>query len=163
MNAQSDESEIVRRLFLAQVPEAAAGVVEFRGIVREPGQRSIVTVASKDPAVDAVGACVGHRGSRIKQIITELAGEKIDIVRWSDSVKEFISNLLAPMKVVGVTFQELTHEAVVVLARGGMGSAPEHQELQETFRREFHELLEIRARMVRELTGWNLKVEFSEA
>jgi N utilization substance protein A len=87
---------LVRKLFDLEVPEISEGVVEVKGIARDPGERTKIAVFSKDEKVDCVGACVGIRGSRVKNIIEELRGEKIDIVRWSSDIKEFVKASLSP-------------------------------------------------------------------
>jgi len=91
--------ELVRRLFELEVPEIADGILEIRRIVREPGYRTKIAVWSKEPKIDCVGACVGVRGARIKSIIDELGGEKIDIIRWSDSLELLIMNALKPAQI----------------------------------------------------------------
>src|SRR3989304_1637529 len=77
-------TDVVRRLFELEVPEIAEGTIEIKAMAREPGHRTKIAVYSSDSNVDCVGACVGVRGSRIKNIVDELNGEKIDIIRWSD-------------------------------------------------------------------------------
>lgn len=86
----------VKKLFELEVPEIYEGIVEIKAVAREPGERTKIAVYSKDDKVDAVGACVGIRGSRVKNIVSELRGEKIDIVRFSEDLKEFIKASLAP-------------------------------------------------------------------
>src|SRR5437870_11379325 len=98
MSPDSPETREVRNLFERRVPAITSGVVTIRGIVRDPGSRTILTVVSSDPATDPVGSCVGLRGAIVKDIVQELQGEHIDIVRWDDSVKQFLSNLFAPMR-----------------------------------------------------------------
>ena len=107
--------DFIRRLFEQEVPEIAEEIIEIRDLAREAGYRTKVAVASLDEKVDPVGACVGVRGSRIKSIVDELGGEKIDIVRWSDSSQVFITNGLMPAKVseVALCF-ELGRATVVV-------------------------------------------------
>jgi len=107
--------DFIRRLFEQEVPEIAEEIIEIRALAREAGYRTKVAVASLDEKVDAVGACVGVRGSRIKSIVDELGGEKIDIVRWSDSSQVFITNALMPAKVseIALCF-ELGRATVVV-------------------------------------------------
>jgi N utilization substance protein A len=107
--------DFIRRLFEQEVPEIAEEIIEIRALAREAGYRTKVAVASLDEKVDPVGACVGVRGSRIKSIVDELGGEKIDIVRWSDSSQVFITNGLMPAKVseVALCF-ELGRATVVV-------------------------------------------------
>ncbi len=107
--------DFIRRLFEQEVPEIAEEIIEIRALAREAGYRTKVAVASLDEKVDPVGACVGVRGSRIKNIVDELGGEKIDIVRWSDSSQIFITNGLMPAKVseIALCF-ELGRATVVV-------------------------------------------------
>ena len=88
--------QLVQRLFEQEIPEIAEGVIEMRSIAREPGYRTKVAVSSMDQRVDCVGACVGVRGNRIKNIVDELAGERIDIVRWNDDMQVLIPNALQP-------------------------------------------------------------------
>jgi N utilization substance protein A len=107
--------DFIRKLFELEVPEIAEHIVEIRVLAREAGYRTKVAVASLDDKVDAVGACVGVRGSRIKNIVDELGGEKIDIVRWNDSSQVLITNALMPAKVseIALCF-ELGRGTVVV-------------------------------------------------
>lgn len=91
--------DFIRRLFELEVPEIAENIIEIRALARESGYRTKVAVASSDEKVDPVGACVGVRGSRIKNIVDELGGEKIDIVRWNESSQVLITNGLMPAKV----------------------------------------------------------------
>ena len=88
--------DLVRRLFELEVPEIADGIIEIKRVVREPGYRTKMAVLSQDPKIDCIGACVGVRGSRIKAVIDELRGERIDIIRWSDSLETLIMNGLKP-------------------------------------------------------------------
>ena len=107
--------DFIRRLFESEVPEIAVGIIEVRALAREAGYRSKVAVMSFDDKVDPVGACVGVRGSRIKNIVDELGGEKIDIVRWNDSSQILVANALMPAKVseIALCF-ELGRATVVV-------------------------------------------------
>ena len=107
--------DFIRRLFELEVPEIAENIIEIRALAREAGYRTKVAVASVDEKVDPVGACVGVRGSRIKNIVDELGGEKIDIVRWNDSSQVLIANGLMPAKVseIALCF-ELGRATVVV-------------------------------------------------
>ena len=107
--------DFIRRLFESEVPEIAEGIIEIRALAREAGYRSKVTVTSFDDKVDPVGACVGVRGSRIKNIVDELGGEKIDIVRWNESSQTLVANALMPAKVseIALCF-ELGRATVVV-------------------------------------------------
>ena len=88
--------DLVRRLFELEVPEIADEIIEIKRVVREPGYRTKMAVISSDPKIDPIGACVGVRGSRIKAVIDELRGERIDIIRWSDSLETLIMNGLKP-------------------------------------------------------------------
>ncbi|MDH7499574.1 MAG: transcription termination factor NusA [candidate division NC10 bacterium] len=104
------------KLFQAEVPEIHEGIVGIKGAAREPGERAKISVYSKDPNVDPVGACVGFRGVRVQAIVKELQGEKIDIVPWKEDPAEFIVYALAPAEVTQVTVDEKTHTLHVVVA-----------------------------------------------
>src|SRR5690606_19456373 len=107
--------DFIRRLFEAEVPEVAERIIEIKAMAREPGHRTKIAVSSIDSKVDAVGACVGVRGSRIKNIVDELGGEKIDIVRWNESSQVLIANALKPAEVEDVSLCfELGRATVVV-------------------------------------------------
>jgi N utilization substance protein A len=107
--------ELIRRLFEREVPEVGERTIEIKALAREPGHRTKIAVSSIDSKVDAVGACVGVRGSRIKNIVDELGGEKIDIVRWNESSQILISNALKPAEVTEVALCfELGRATVVV-------------------------------------------------
>jgi N utilization substance protein A len=107
--------QLVQRLFEQEIPEIADGVIEIRAMSREPGYRSKVAVASSDPRVDCVGACVGVRGNRIKNIVDELAGERIDIVRWDDNLEVLIPNALQPADVEQVILCKMLGRAIVLV------------------------------------------------
>jgi N utilization substance protein A len=111
--------DFIRRLFELEVPELVEGTVEIRAIARDAGHRTKIAVASSDPNVDPVGACVGSRGSRVRQVVNELRGEKVDIVEWRDDVKQFIAEALSPAKVRQVVLDDEAMEAVVIV--------PDHQ------------------------------------
>src|SRR3954465_4612429 len=107
--------ELIRRLFEREVPEVGERTIDLKALAREPGHRTKIAVSSIDSKVDAVGACVGVRGSRIKNIVDELGGEKIDIVRWNESSQILISNALKPAEVAEVSLCfELGRATVVV-------------------------------------------------
>lgn len=89
----------VKRLFELEVPEIYEGIIEIKAIARDPGERTKIAVFSKDEKIDCVGACVGMRGSRVKNIVTELHGEKIDIVRYAEDIKEYIQAALSPAEI----------------------------------------------------------------
>jgi transcription termination/antitermination protein NusA len=106
----------VKCLFETEVPEIADGLVEIRSVSREPGDRTKIAVWSKNDKIDCVGACVGIRGSRVKGVVKELQGEKIDIVRWSESVEEFVRASLSPAEVSNVRItNEADHKVEVVV------------------------------------------------
>ena len=93
---------LVKRLFENEVPEIKQGIVLVKGVARDPGQRTKIAIYSEDPSIDAVGACVGAKGARVNAIVSELGGEKIDIIPWSENPLEFISSALSPARVVKV-------------------------------------------------------------
>ena len=107
--------QLVQRLFEQEIPEIAEGVIEIRAISREPGYRTKVAVSSIDQRVDCVGACVGVRGNRIKNIVDELAGERIDIVRYSDDMQALIPNALQPAEVEEVILCQMLGRAIVLV------------------------------------------------
>ena len=106
---------LVGRLFEQEIPEIAEGVIQIRAMSREPGYRSKVAVSSTDQRVDCVGACVGVRGNRIKNIVDELAGERIDIVRWNDDMQVLIPNALQPAEVEEVILCSMLGRAIVLV------------------------------------------------
>ena len=107
--------DFIRRLFELEVPEVSEGQVEVTAIAREAGHRTKIAVSSLDPRVDCVGACVGIQGSRIKSIVDELNGEKIDIVRWSDQIDVLIANTLKPAEIASIELDEEALRALVIV------------------------------------------------
>ncbi len=108
--------DLVRRLFDLEVPEIADGIIEIKRVVREPGYRTKMAVQSIDPRIDCIGACVGVRGSRIKAVIDELRGERIDIIRWSDSLETLIMNGLKPAVIhIDNIFPDIDNRRAVVI------------------------------------------------
>ncbi|HCK42682.1 MAG TPA: transcription termination factor NusA [Planctomycetaceae bacterium] len=107
--------QLVQRLFEQEIPEIIDGVIEVRSMSREPGYRSKVAVSSSDQRVDCVGACVGVRGNRIKNIVDELGGERIDIVRWDDNLEVLIPNALQPAEVEQVILCKMLGRAIVLV------------------------------------------------
>ena len=107
--------EFIRSLFELEVPELVDGDVEIRVIAREPGHRTKIAVASNDPNIDPVGACVGARGSRVRQVVNELRGEKVDIVEWREDTSSFIAEALSPARVKEVRLddEEMVAEVIV--------------------------------------------------
>lgn len=137
--------ELVKRLFEQEVPEVHDGLVEIRSISREAGSRTKIAVYSKDPNVDAVGACVGQSGARVNVVVSELKGEKIDIINWSDNPKEFIAAALSPSKVLAVVVNENESSAKIVV--------PDHQ-LSLAIGKEGQN-----ARLAAKLTGWRIDIK----
>jgi N utilization substance protein A len=111
--------EFIRSLFELEVPELVEGDVEIRAIAREPGHRTKIAVVSNDPNVDPKGACVGARGSRVRQVVNELRGEKVDIVEWFEDTRSFIAEALSPARVKEVRLDEEEAVATVIV--------PDHQ------------------------------------
>ena len=105
----------VKKLFEAEVPEIASGIVEIKSLVREAGYRTKIAIASNDPNVDALGACVGNRGVRVNEIVNELNGEKVDIIIWSEDPFEYIARALSPAKVISVEIDEVLKTSKVVV------------------------------------------------
>lgn len=113
--ASRSHPDFIRRLFELEVPELVEGIIEIKAIARDAGHRTKIAVASNDANVDPVGACVGARGSRVRQVVNELRGEKVDIVPWRDDTTQFIAEALSPAKVRQVILDEDEMEAVVVV------------------------------------------------
>jgi len=107
--------DLVKKLFEIEVPEIREGVVEIKACAREPGERAKIAVASNDPDVDPVGACVGMRGSRVRSVVQELKGERIDIVVWSESPAIYASNALSPAQISRVLIDEDQHAMTVIV------------------------------------------------
>ena len=108
--------EFVRKLFEIEVPEMASGIVEIRAIAREAGNRSKIAVVSNNDGIDAVGSCVGQRGVRVSTVISELGGEKIDVIEWSELPEIFISNALSPGKIMSIELDESERAARIFVA-----------------------------------------------
>ena len=115
--------DFIRRMFEVEVPEVAERIIEVKAMAREPGHRTKLAVSSIDSKVDAVGACVGVRGSRIKNIVDELGGEKIDIVRWNESSQILIQNSLKPAEVIEISLCFQLSRATVVVAEDQLSLA----------------------------------------
>src|SRR5919109_1305734 len=109
------DSELIKTLFELEVPEIADGLVEIRGVAREPGYRSKIAVESHVQGVDPVGACVGPRGSRVRMVVSELRGEKIDIIPWNPEPARFVAKALSPARVREVFVDDDTKEATVIV------------------------------------------------
>ena len=136
---------LVKRLFELEVPEIHEGIVDIYAISREAGSRTKIAVHSKDPNVDPVGACVGFKGSRVKAIVEELNGEKIDSIVWSNNIEEFIANSLSPSKVLKVELNEKEKSAMIVV--------PDHQ-LSLAIGKEGQN-----ARLAAKLTNWKIDIK----
>jgi N utilization substance protein A len=106
---------LIRRLFELEVPEIEDGTVVIKSVAREPGARSKIAVVSTEERVDPVGACVGHRGSRVQAVVNELYGEKIDIIRWHENASDFIRESLSPAKPVSVEINDEAKSAYVIV------------------------------------------------
>lgn len=136
---------LVRELFKLEVPEISDGVVEIKACAREPGHRTKIAVWSNDTNIDGVGACVGGRGTRVRQVVNELKGEKIDIVPFSEDPHDFVSRALSPAKVREVRFHSYEGIAEVIV--------PDHQ-LSLAIGREGQN-----ARLAARLTGWRIDIK----
>ena len=138
-------TDLVRRLFELEVPEIDEGIVEIKAISREPGDRTKVAVHSKEEKVDCVGACVGMRGSRVKEIVKELHGEKIDIVRYSEDVREYITAALSPAKVMDITMEQEAGKVLVTV---------EDDQLSLAIGKKGQNV-----RLAAKLTGWDINIK----
>ena len=136
---------LVKRLFELEVPEIADGIVEIKACAREPGHRTKIAVSSNDPNVDPVGACVGARGARVRQVVNELRGEKIDIVPYSSELEEFVTKALSPARIKEVRPNELTGDCDVIV--------PDYQ-LSLAIGKEGQN-----ARLASRLTGWGINIK----
>lgn len=135
----------IKRLFEAEVPEIRAEIVQIKSIVREAGFRTKMAVYSTDPEIDAVGACVGNKGARVNAIVSEIGGEKIDIIPWSSDILDYIARALSPAKVLIVQADEDTKEAKVVVP---------DEKLSLAIGKEGQN-----ARLAAKLTGWKIDVK----
>jgi N utilization substance protein A len=147
------DPELIRTLFELEVPEIADGLVEIRGVAREPGYRSKIAVESHAQGVDPVGACVGPRGSRVRMVVSELRGEKIDIIPWNTEPARFIAKALSPARVREVLVDDETKEATVIVPEDQLALAIGKEGLN--------------ARLAARLTGWKVDIqsdaEFAQA
>ena len=127
------------------MPEIYDGIVEIKSVAREPGMRSKIAVSSREPGLDPVGACVGPKGSRVRMVVGELRGERIDVVPWNDDPATFVANALSPAKVDRVLIDEDTHTATVIV--------PDDQ-LSLAIGKEGQN-----ARLAAKLTGWRIDIK----
>ena len=135
----------IKRLFENEVPEIRADIVQIKSIVREAGFRPKMAVYSTDPDIDAVGACVGNKGVRVNAIVSEIGGEKIDIIPWSNDILDYIARALSPAKVLIVQADEDNKEAKVVVP---------DEKLSLAIGKEGQN-----ARLAAKLTGWKIDVK----
>lgn len=135
---------LVAKLFEMEVPEIYEGIINIKGIAREPGDRTKIAVYSNDQAVDPVGACVGIKGSRVQAVVQELRGEKIDIVPWSEEPAKFICNALLPAQIIRVIMDETDHSMEVI--------APDDQLSLAIGKRGQN------VRLAAKLTGWKVDI-----
>jgi N utilization substance protein A len=139
---------MVRKLFELEVPEIYESIVEIKAIAREAGERTKIAVWSKDEKVDSVGACVGMRGSRVKNIVTELHGEKIDIVRWSPDAESYIAAALSPAQISQMKFQKERQKVDCIVEPDQLSLAiGKHGQ---------------NVRLASKLTGWNIDIRTKE-
>jgi transcription termination/antitermination protein NusA len=147
------DPELIRALFELEVPEIADGLVEIRGVAREPGYRSKIAVESHMQGVDPVGACVGPRGSRVRMVVSELRGEKIDIIPWNTEPARFVAKALSPARVREVYIDDETKEATVIVPDDQLALAIGKEGLN--------------ARLATRLCGWKIDIqsetEFAQA
>jgi N utilization substance protein A len=140
---------LVKKLFELEVPEIYNGIVEIKAIAREAGERTKIAVVSKDEKVDCVGACVGIRGSRVKNIVEELRGEKIDIIRWHEDIKEFIKSALSPAVISKIEIDRDAKRAKVLVASEQLSLAIGKKGQN--------------VRLASKLVGWEIDVRTKEA
>src|SRR5213592_2070019 len=138
------DPELIRTLFELEVPEIADGLVEIRGVAREPGYRSKIAVESHMQGVDPVGACVGPRGSRVRMVVSELRGEKIDIIPWNTEPARFVAKALSPARVREVYIDDDSRDATVVVPDDQLALAIGKEGLN--------------ARLAARLTGWKVDI-----
>jgi len=136
---------LLKKLFELEVPEIEEGIVEIKAVAREPGHRSKIAVSSREPGVDPVGACVGPKGSRVRMVVNELRGEKIDVVPWSPDAAQFVANALQPAKVKEARVDPNTQTALVIV--------PDYQ-LSLAIGKEGQN-----ARLAARLTGWRVDIK----
>jgi N utilization substance protein A len=115
--------KFIEKLFTVEAPEIQSGVVEIKSIAREAGSRSKIAVHSNDEHIDAVGSCVGQKGTRVNTITSELGGEKIDIIPWSEDPKIFVANSISPAKVLSIEIDENEHKATIEVANDQLSLA----------------------------------------
>src|SRR5438876_7496557 len=139
------DPQFVVKLFMLEVSEINDGTIEVKGIAREPGFRTKLAVYSRDEKVDPVGACVGLRGQRVKNIVRELNNEKVDIIKWDPNIRTYITNALAPAKLMDFTIDEPNRRVRIVVAEDQLSLAIGKRGQN--------------ARLTSKLTGWHVDIE----
>lgn len=146
--ASRSHPEILVKLFTLEVPEIAAGTVEIKAVSREAGGRSKIAVVAHQENIDPIGSCVGQRGTRVQTIINELSGEKIDIIEWSEDIKQFISNALSPAHILSVDIDDQEKKAIASVKEDqlslAIGKAGQN------------------VRLAAKLTGWKIDIASEE-
>jgi N utilization substance protein A len=125
----NDDVEYIARLFSREVPEIADGIVVIKAVARKPRFRTKIAVYSHDPKVDCIAACVGVRGNRIKRIVDDLHGERIDLIRWDESLETLIANSLQPAAIESITLHPARHRATVLVKEDQLPLAIGRQDL----------------------------------
>ena len=141
--------ELLIELFKLEVPEAGEGLITIHSAARDPGLRAKIAVSTTDPRIDPIGACVGMRGSRVQSVSNELAGERVDIILWSEDPAQFVINALAPAEVQSITLDEELHSMDVIVDEG---------QLSQAIGRGGQNV-----RLASELTGWELNIMTEES
>jgi len=136
--------DIVRQLFAMEIPEISNGTIEIMGVAREAGSRTKVSVRALDPNIDPIGSCVGQRGTRVQTIITELGGEKVDIIEYNEDLKTYIAHALSPAKITSIELDEAKKAANVSVADDQLSLAIGRSGQN--------------VRLASKLTGWNINI-----
>ena len=140
--------KMIEKLFAQEAPEVASGAVEIKAVAREPGSRAKVAVFSADEHIDPIGSCVGQRGVRVSTVMSEIGGEKIDLILWSDNAAKFIADALSPAQTQSVALNEAEHQATITVA-------PDQQSLAIGRGGQ-------NVRLAAKLTGWKLDIVSGE-
>lgn len=141
--------QLLVELFKLEVPEAGEGLIEIHRAARDPGLRAKIAVSTNDPRIDPIGACVGMRGSRVQSVSNELAGERVDIIQWSEDPAQFVINALAPAEVISIMVDEEIHSMDVMV---------DEMQLSQAIGRGGQNV-----RLATELTGWELNIMTEDA
>src|SRR5487761_2366778 len=138
------DPRFIIKLFQVEVSEINDGTIEIKGIAREPGFRTKMAVYARDPKGDPVGACVGMRGQRVKNIVRELNNEKVDVIRWSSNVRDFVTNALEPAQLKSITLDEIRHRVKILVGEDQLSLAIGKRGQN--------------ARLTARLTGWEVDI-----